>query len=454
MSLSPQPSPVRRLFGTDGVRGIANVELSPQRAMALGAAAAYVLSRRSDAREIVIGRDPRLSGDLLLAALTAGVCSQGVNAVHIGVIPTPGVAAVTQIRGAAAGAVISASHNPMPDNGIKFFGPDGRKLSDALEAEIEQAMVGWEERPRPSGAAVGRIMHDGEGIEGYVDRLKQAGGDLTGMRLAADGANGAASFLAPRILAELGADVSAISVSPDGLNINENCGSLHPEAMAAKVIETRADAGMAFDGDADRVILADDRGRIFDGDRILCAAGIFLKRTGFLTNDVVVGTTMSNLGLEHALARDGIRLIRADVGDRYVSEQMGLHGAILGGEKSGHILFSERTTTGDGLLTALQILRIVRDSGRRLSEWAEEMSEYPQQLVSVPVRQKDGWQDNPAIRAAIHIAETRLEGRGRLNVRPSGTEKKIRVMVESPDAAEVADIVASIASVIERELGQ
>ena len=454
MSSQQQQDQVRHLFGTDGVRGVANTELSPQRAMALGAAAAYVLRNDSGSREIVIGRDPRLSGDLLTAALIAGICSQGVNALNVGVIPTPGVAAITQARGAAAGAVISASHNPMQDNGIKFFGADGRKLSDSIEAQIESAMAHWEEWPRPFGADVGRILHDGEGVETYVDRLKaSSGGHLTGMAVVADCANGAASFLAPRLLRELGCIVTTLSAAPDGININDNCGSLHPEAMAAQVIATGADAGMAFDGDADRVILADDKGRIFDGDRILCAVGMWLKQRGALANNVVIGTTMSNLGLEHALAGRGVTLIRSDVGDRYVMEQMTAHGAILGGEKSGHILFTELSTTGDGLLTALQVLRLVRESGRRLSEWADEMQEYPQKLVSIPVRDKSGWRNIPGIAAAIQTAEAQLDGRGRLNVRPSGTEKKIRVMAEGPDAAEVDAIVAQVAGAIEEALG-
>ncbi len=453
MSRLQQQAPVRHLFGTDGVRGVANTELSPQRAMALGAAAAFVLLQEGGGREIVLGRDPRLSGDLLAAALIAGICSQGVNVLNIGVIPTPGVASVTRMRSAAAGAVISASHNPMYDNGIKFFGPDGCKLSDKIEAEIERAMGDWEERPRPSGADVGRVVNDPDASEGYVRYLKESSGDLSGLRLVVDGANGAAFSLAPRIFSELGATVTARSVSPDGVNINDNCGSMHPEAMAALVAEMGADAGMAFDGDADRVILADDKGRIFDGDRILCALGIWLKETGRLRNDVVVGTTMSNLGLEHAFAAKGIRLIRADVGDRYVSEQMKMHGAILGGEKSGHILLTDLSTTGDGILTALQILRLLQESGRRLSEWADEMSEYPQKLVSIKVREKIGWQSIPAIVAAIAEAEARLEGKGRLNVRPSGTEKKIRVMAEGPDSAEVEEVVALVAGAVEMTLG-
>lgn len=447
--------PVRRHFGTDGVRGVANTELSPQLTLALGAAAARVLREASDSNEIVVGRDPRLSGDLLQAALTAGICSQGMNVSTLGVIPTPGVAYVTQMRGAAAGVVLSASHNPMADNGIKFFGPDGRKLPDELEARIEVAMENWAEQPRPSGPNVGRISDAKWDMERYADHLKETAGPelFTGWRLIIDGANGAASQLAPVVVGGLGAEVIPLSCTPNGVNINEDCGSLHPETMARKVVEEGAFAGMAFDGDADRVILADERGRIFDGDRILCAVGIWLKRQGRLPADTVVGTIMSNLGLEAALTRHGIKLVRASVGDRYVAEQMKAHGAILGGEKSGHILFYEHTTTGDGILTALQVLRLCRESGRKLSEWADEMDEYPQKLVSLPVRERDGWEQNSAIANAIREAEARLDGRGRINVRPSGTEKKIRVMVEGPDKGEVEEVVESVAVVIRAELG-
>jgi phosphoglucosamine mutase len=289
----------------------------------------------------------------------------------------------------------------------------------------------------------------------YADHLAESAGaeGLHGLHLVADCANGAASHLAPALLARLGARVTPLSATPDGVNINEGCGSLHPEEMAARVVAEGADAGLAFDGDADRVILADERGRVFDGDRVLCAAGLWLNRRGGLRNSVVVGTIMSNLGLEKALEREGIRLVRAAVGDRYVAEQMFANGAVLGGEKSGHILFSELTTTGDGLLTALQVLRLCRESGRRLSEWADEMEEYPQRLISVAVRERDGWDSVPEIAAAVRHAEELLAGRGRINVRPSGTEKKIRVMVEGPDLAEVEELVETVVGALERHLG-
>jgi phosphoglucosamine mutase len=454
--LTTVSQPVRRLFGTDGVRGIANTELSPSLTMALGIAAAHIFRGEEGGRPtVVVGRDPRISGDLLSAALIAGLCSQGVDVLEIGVLPTPGVAYVTQSVGAIAGVVISASHNPVQDNGIKFFGRDGRKLDDALEARIEAAMEDWEQYPRPSGAAVGRVERSSEPTAVYADHLAESvgAGGFAGLHLVVDCANGAASYLAPVLLERLGARVTAISATPDGVNINENCGSLHPEEMAACVVAEGANAGLAFDGDADRVILADERGHIFDGDRVLCAAGLWLNRRGGLPNGVVVGTVMSNLGLEKALEREGIRLVRSAVGDRYVAEQMSLNGAVLGGEKSGHILFSDLTTTGDGLLTALQVLRLCQESGRRLSEWADEMEEYPQRLVSVPVRERDGWHAVPEIVEAVRQAEERLAGRGRINVRPSGTEKKVRVMVEGPDRDEVEELVAMVASALKKHLG-
>jgi phosphoglucosamine mutase len=460
---SPSGSPTsaaRQHFGTDGVRGVANTELSPQLAMSLGAAAARVLHGGSShatahSDTVVVGRDPRLSGDLLGAALTAGLCSQGVDVLDIGVIPTPGVSFVTRARGAVAGVVISASHNPVQDNGIKFFGPDGKKLADAVEARIEAAMAEWESYPRPTGADVGRVTRTTEPVADYLRQLagSLSGTRLDGMRLVIDCANGAASYIAADLLRSLGAEVVALYAEPDGVNINAGCGSLHPEAMAAEVAQRGFDAGLAFDGDADRVILADGRGRIFDGDRILYTVGAYLKQQGRLANDVVVGTIMSNLGLEQALTRRGVRLVRAAVGDRYVAEEMAKAGAVLGGEKSGHILFPELSPTGDGLLTGLQVLRISRESGKPLDAWADEVTELPQKLVSVKVRDKEGWESVPEIAVAIAEAEQRLAGRGRINVRPSGTEKLIRVMAEGPDAAEVDQVVAQVVGALKAARG-
>ncbi len=448
---------VRKHFGTDGVRGIANTELSPLRAMALGAAAALaLLSQAADGErhEVIVGGDGRISGDLLESALTAGLLSQGVDVVSVGVVPTPGVAFITKARGAAAGVVISASHNPVQDNGIKFFGPDGKKLPDATEARIEAAMDNWESAPRPTGAHVGRLFRSTEPVAGYAAHLAAScEGRLDGLRLVIDCANGAASYLAKDVLERMGATVDAMASDPNGVNINHNCGSLHPEAMAQRVAELGFDAGAAFDGDADRVILADEKGRVFDGDRIMYALGVALQSQNKLVNNVVVGTTMSNMGLEKALAAVGIEFLRAPVGDRYVTEKMRDSGAVLGGEKSGHILLPGVSTTGDGLLTAIQVLCLLHQSGRKLSEWADAVTEYPQRLVSVKVREREGWENVPAIARAKADAEARLDGRGRINVRPSGTEKLIRVMVEGPDEAEVNAIADAVAGAIREQLG-
>ncbi len=465
MTLAPASSPAngaagapsRKHFGTDGVRGVANSELSPQLAMSLGAAAAHVLreGHNGERLEVVVGRDPRISGDLLGSALIAGLLSQGVDVTQVGVIPTPGVAFLTRTRGAVAGVVISASHNPVRDNGIKFFGPNGKKLPDAVEARIEAVMATWEALPRPSGAQVGRLTETAAPVDAYADFLRSTlgGTRLDGLRLVLDGANGAASYLAKPLLESLGASVVTLSCEPDGININENCGSTHPEPLAAKVAELGADAGFAFDGDADRVIGVDEKGRIFDGDRILCTLGIHRKAQGTLAANTVVGTVMSNLGLEQALARHDVRLLRASVGDRYVAEKMNEIGAVIGGEKSGHILLPELSTTGDGLLTALQVLRLCHASGRSLASWADEMEDLPQKLVSIRVTERDGWDTIPDVATALRHAETRLAERGRLVVRPSGTEKMIRVMAEGPDAAEVEELVNAVADALRRHRG-
>lgn len=456
-STDSPPPVIRHHFGTDGVRGVANTELSPMLAMSLGAAAAQVLreGHSGERVEVIIGRDPRISGDLLGSALIAGLLSQGVDATQIGVVPTPGVAFVTKARGAAAGVVISASHNPVRDNGIKFFGPDGRKLPDAVEARIEAAMAAWETVARPAGAQVGRLLETCAPVKSYTDYLCETIGSvrLDGLRLVLDGANGAASFIANPIFEALGASVQTLSCEPDGVNINEKCGSLHPENLIAKVREIGADAGFAFDGDADRVIGVDDKGRLFDGDRILCTLGIYLKQQGRLKNNTVVGTVMSNLGLEQALSRHDITFLRANVGDRYVGEMMAQSGAAVGGEKSGHILLPDISTTGDGLLTALQILRLCRETGRSLASWSDEMEELPQKLVSIRVTERDGWDTIPDVADALNHVEASLKGRGRLLVRPSGTEKMIRVMAEGPNADEVEQLVNLIADALRKHRG-
>jgi phosphoglucosamine mutase len=443
-----------RLFGTDGVRGRANIELSPELALALGTAAAHVIVERKKDARIIIGRDPRISGDILEAAMVAGVCSQGLDAVLVGIISSPGVAYLTRTTGAAAGAVISASHNPVGDNGIKFFGPDGFKLDDAVESAIEDYVPEYHKLPRPSGADVGRMHRRHELAWEYAHHVKEAATcRLDGLKLVLDCANGAASELAPQVFSELGADVTVMSADPDGININAGCGSLHPQDLAKKVLELGAHAGLAFDGDADRVILVDERGEVVDGDHVMAICGLALSRKGNLSGNVVVGTVMSNMGLEVALARGGVRLVRTPVGDRYVCDEMRRLGADIGGEKSGHIILSRYTTTGDGMMTGLAVLSIMQETGTPLSQLAGEMEEFPQLLVNIPVRVRDGWEEVSAITQAISKAEERLGSQGRVVVRPSGTEKLIRVMAEGPNETEVADVVEHIACAVRSSIG-
>ena len=445
---------MRKLFGTDGVRGLANVELTPLLALKLGTTAAHVIIERKQNTRVLIGRDPRISGDILESAMVAGICSQGVDAVLAGVIPTPGVAYLTASTSAAAGVVISASHNPVRDNGIKFFGPDGYKLDDAVEESIESQIEAFDQFPKPDGGNVGNLLHRHELAWEYAEHVKQtAHGSLDGMSVVIDCANGAASELASRIFEELGARVACIYCTPNGININKDCGSLHPEKMAEKVRQIGADVGLSFDGDADRVIMADEIGRMVDGDHMMAIYALHLARTAGLPANTVVGTVMSNIGLEIALKKENITLTRTAVGDRYVSDEMRRSGAIVGGEKSGHIVLSRHATTGDGMITALQVLSIMNSTGKKLSELASEMEELPQLLVNVKVSKRDGWDRDPDIISSISDAEDKLRGRGRVVVRPSGTERLIRVMAEGPDQTQLEQLVGDICEAVRKSLG-
>lgn len=442
-----------KLFGTDGVRGLANVELSPLLALKLGTTAAHVLVQRKQNTRVLVGRDPRISGDILESALVAGICSQGVDALLAGVIPTPGVAYLASSTNAAAGAVISASHNPVQDNGIKFFGPDGFKLDDAVEAAIEQEIDDFDSFPRPQGGDVGNVLRRPELAWEYAEHVKKSiNKPLAGIKLVLDGANGAASELAPRVFEELGAKITCINCHPNGCNIHDRCGSLYPQQMQELVRQVGADAGMSFDGDADRVILADENGALVDGDHTMAIYGLHCARADSLPVRSVIGTVMSNVGLEIALRKENVKLVRTAVGDRYVCDEMRRSGAIVGGEKSGHIILSRFSTTGDGMVTALQVLSIMLDTGKRLSELASEMEEFPQLLVNVPVARRDGWDSQPNILAAIQAAEDRLQGRGRVVVRPSGTERLIRVMAEGPDQSELETIVGNICDEVRKSM--
>ncbi len=443
-----------KLFGTDGVRGVANTELTPSLVLALGMAAARVLGR-GRTPTFVIGRDTRVSGTLLEAALSAGLCAMGAHVVSPGVLPTPAVASIVRSEGFDAGIVISASHNPFADNGIKFFGPDGYKLDDDLEAEIESLVAQTQTLPCPSGDGVGRMRRDPRLRDLYAEHLEETMGDvrLDGLKIVLDGANGAAYQIAPRVVRDLGAAVISMHCAPDGVNINENCGSLHPQKMMARVTGEAADIGLAFDGDADRVMLSDERGRLVDGDRVMLLVGKHLASQGKLTGSTVVGTIMSNMGLEVALRAAGLTLLRANVGDRYVSEAMRKGGYILGGEKSGHLIFGHLTTTGDGLLTALQVLKVMRETGKPLSALADQMTEYPQVLLGVRVHDRQAWQHDADISQAIAQGEAALAGRGRLNVRASGTEKLVRVMAEGPDSREIETLAGGIAALVQKKMG-
>jgi phosphoglucosamine mutase len=445
---------LEKLFGTDGVRGIANSELTPLLALKLGATAAHVIIESKLNTRVLVGRDPRISGDILESAMIAGICSQGVDAVLAGVIPTPGVAYLTRTTSAAAGAVISASHNRVEDNGIKFFGPDGYKLDDAVEATIEGLLEDFDRFPKPSGGDVGNIYRRHELAWEYAEHVKRtAPARLGGLRVVIDCANGAASELAPVIFGDLGAQVTCLHCSPNGTNINDNCGSLYPEQMISEVTRSGADVGLAFDGDADRVIMADEKGRMVDGDHIMAICALHAARTTGLATNRVIGTVMSNLGLEVVLRDAGITLVRTAVGDRYVCDEMRASGAVIGGEQSGHVILLPHTTTGDGMVTALRVISVMQETGKKLSELADQMPRFPQLLINVRVERRDGWESQPSIQSAIRDAEEKLRGRGRLLVRASGTESLIRVMAEGPDQDEIDTLVNRIADAVKQSMG-
>ena len=447
-----------KLFGTDGVRGEANVVLTAELAYQLGRAAAYVLKRDGipgKENAMVIGKDTRISGDMLEASLIAGICSTGVNVYQAGVIPTPGVAVLTRMLNAMAGVVISASHNPYQDNGIKFFSPLGTKLPDEVEAAIEAVIAdGLKDVPSPSGAEIGRVIAYPEGAEKYSDFLqRKVDGNFGGLRVVADCANGAASFIAPKLLRSLGADLTAISCRPDGININNNCGSTHLEQLQKAVQEQQADLGIAYDGDADRLLAVDQNGRVVDGDRLLLIFGSYLEKQGLLKEDTVVITVMSNMGLKIALKEKGIKTLETKVGDRYVIEGMKESGAVLGGEQSGHIVFGLDNTTGDGILSSLKLLQIVKQSGKTLAELADEMEQYPQILINVRVKDKNGWEEKAEIRQAIETAQAELADTGRILVRASGTENLLRVMVEGKQQEQIERLANQIADVVKVVMG-
>ncbi|CAI9392365.1 phosphoglucosamine mutase [Niallia sp. Sow4_A1] len=444
-----------KYFGTDGVRGVANSELTPEIAFKLGRYGGFVLTKDHDRPKVLIGRDTRISGHMLEGALVAGLLSIGAEVMRLGVISTPGVSYLTKALGAQAGVMISASHNPVADNGIKFFGPDGFKLSDEQELEIE-ALIDKEEDtlPRPTGADLGQVDDYFEGGQKYLQFLKQTvDEEFAGIHIALDCAHGATSSLAMHLFADLDADISTMGASPNGLNINDGVGSTHPEALAKFVLEKEADVGLAFDGDGDRLIAIDENGDIVDGDQIMYICAKYLKETGRLKNNTVVSTVMSNLGFYKALEQHQITSIPTAVGDRYVVEEMRSNGYNLGGEQSGHIIFLDFNTTGDGLLTGLQLVNIMKVTKKKLSELAGEMKKFPQKLVNIRVTDKFHVTDNEKVKEVIAKVEKDMNGNGRILVRPSGTEPLVRVMAEAPTEELCEAYVNVISEVVKEEMG-
>jgi len=449
----------KQLFGTDGVRGVANIHpMTTEIAMQIGRAAAYLFKQQDRRSRIVIGKDTRLSGYMIENALAAGICSMGVDVLLVGPLPTPGIAFITASMRADSGVVISASHNPYQDNGIKFFARDGFKLPDEKELQIEELILsGKIDDLRPTADEVGKAFRVDDAVGRYVVFLKNAfprNLDLTGVKIVLDCAHGAAYRVAPAVLEELGAEVIAFGVEPNGTNINHECGSTYPELVAAAVVEHGADLGIALDGDADRCLFVDEQGKIVDGDHVLAICGKHLIRQGRLPHKTVVATVMSNMGLDIAMREVGGRVIKTAVGDRYVVEEMRRQGCLLGGEQSGHMIFLEYNTTGDGVLTALQILAIMQETGSSLAELAAVMTALPQTLVNVRVRERRNIKEVPAIRQLIDDAEAKLGDDGRVLIRYSGTEPLLRIMLEGREQAEIAALAGEIARAVEHNLGE
>ena len=441
-----------RMFGTDGVRGVANTELTAELAYKLGRAGAYVLTEGTHKPKILVAKDTRISGDMLEAALVAGILSVGAEAIVIGVIPTPAVAHLTRQYGADAGVMISASHNPVEYNGIKFFNSNGYKLSDQLEDEIQRVIESdFEGVPSPIGTSLGREKVEVSALDDYIEFAKDTISiDLKGMKIALDCANGAAYKAAVEAFRDLGAEVYVINDNPDGTNINEKCGSTHPEELMDYVVKKGCDVGFAFDGDADRCLAVDEKGNLINGDFILTLCAKYLKENNQLNDDTLVVTVMSNLGLDIACKNLGIKTLKTKVGDRYVLEEMVNNNYVLGGEQSGHIIFLNHNTTGDGLVTALQVSAIIKQSNESLSSLCSIMRELPQVLVNakVPNDKKDIYLKDAEIIAEIERMEKLMDGKGRVLIRPSGTEPLVRVMLEGEDQEEIDKLAHNLADMI------
>lgn len=446
-----------KLFGTDGVRGVANTyPMTVELALQLGRAAAHVIRKEIDGQKIVIGKDTRLSGYMLESALASGICSMGVDVLLLGPLPTPGVAYITRSLRADAGIVISASHNPFEDNGIKFFSGDGLKLPERVEQEMEILInEGKIESIRPTAHAVGKAFRIDDALGRYVEFVKNSfprGMTLDGLKIVVDCANGAAYKAAPCVFGELGAEIFIYHDKPDGININNRCGALYPETIQKKVLEHKADIGIALDGDADRLICADEKGNVIDGDYIMgiCSRDLF---TNGDFKKTLVSTIMSNFALDVFVRSLGAKMVRTDVGDRYVIEEMHRQGAVLGGEQSGHIIFREYTTTGDGLITALQVLRILKQTGKSLSQLCSGIERYPQALINIRVREKKPLEKLPSVQERVEEVKQDLGDDGRVFVRYSGTEPIARVLVEGPDQARIDAYAKKISQEIQKEIG-
>lgn len=450
----------KKLFGTDGVRGVANIKpMTAEMALQLGRAIAFISKKSARRHRIVIGKDTRLSGYMLESAMMAGICSMGVDALMVGPLPTPGIAFLTSSMRADAGVVISASHNPYQDNGIKFFSRDGLKLPDEVELEIERFILeNHDPTHRPTASEVGKAYRVDDAIGRYVVFAKNAFPKeltLDGLKVAVDCANGAAYKVAPAVFYELGAEVVSIGVKPNGENINKDCGALHPENVAKAVVEHGADIGFAIDGDGDRCIMVDESGRILDGDYILAIVALARLKDGTLKKNTLVSTIMSNSGLEEAICAAGGRMIRTNVGDRYVVEEMLKGGYNIGGEQSGHVIFLDHTTTGDGVITALQILGKMVKDGKKLSELvaATAMRTYPQVLVNVKVKEKKDWSEMLAVSAALKTIEKKLKRKGRVFIRYSGTEPLARITIEGEQEDEIRAWADELAALLKKEVG-
>ncbi len=449
-----------RLFGTDGIRGKANIwPMTTETVMQVGRALAYVIKKHSHRHKVVVGKDTRLSGYMIETALTAGICSMGVDVLLIGPLPTPGIAFITTNMRADAGVVISASHNPYDDNGIKFFARDGYKLADETEAEIEKLVLAENnhiDKIRPTAEEIGKAFRIEDALGRYVVFLKNTlpkGMLFDGLKMALDCAHGAAYKVAPIVFSELGARLTVLGAQPNGMNINHQCGALHPEVVAQKVKETGADVGLALDGDGDRAILVDENGHIVDGDKVLAICAEYMKEKEQLKNNTVVGTIMSNFGLELFLREKNIFLLRTKVGDRYVTEALRAGKGNLGGEPSGHIVFLDHHTTGDGILTTLQVLKIMQETGKPLSKLASRMQPVPQTLLNIEVKERPPFESIPEIKQCLEKKRKELDGKGRIVLRYSGTEPVARIMVEGKNEIQVKNIAQELAMVIQKAIG-